>query len=246
MAPELDALRDLWKAAPEPDEQTRADARATLFDEIQGATELDALGDLWQSAPEADEEARIAARARLFAEIGAASGRALPTLTPSHRRLHRGRLGLVLAVMVILVLLLASVAVAFGLHLIVFEEAEKAPSGSPIFENFAEFPVGAPPGMDPGVLPSETRRVATFGDVALWVAPTREGGFCWVFVENVGSCDRLGTMPLGVTWSGSATGPPPARSFAAGVVTQLSGYVNARWADALEIRFEDGDVIKPE
>ena len=37
MAAELDALRDLWQITPEPSEQTRAHARARLFEAIGGA-----------------------------------------------------------------------------------------------------------------------------------------------------------------------------------------------------------------
>ncbi|MFL6069444.1 MAG: hypothetical protein ACJ74N_17100 [Gaiellaceae bacterium] len=36
MAPELEALRNLWQITPDPSEQTRADARARLFDAING------------------------------------------------------------------------------------------------------------------------------------------------------------------------------------------------------------------
>ena len=36
MAPELDVLRNLWQITPEPSDQTRADARARLFDAIDG------------------------------------------------------------------------------------------------------------------------------------------------------------------------------------------------------------------
>src|SRR6185295_19407538 len=30
------------------------------------------------------------------------------------------------------------------------------------------------------------------------------------------------------------------------VVDQVSGYVNARWASGLEVRFQDGDVVRPQ
>jgi hypothetical protein len=210
MAPELDALRNLWRITPEPSEQTRADARARLFDAISGGN------------------GSAAARARL---------------DPRHPILPRRRLGFVLALVLILLVLLVSVAVAFGLRIVVFGQAQKAPPTSREFKVFADMDVGAPPGMESSVIPNETRKVATFGDKTLWVAPTREGGFCAILIPGGGGCDRLGTFPLTVTYSGGVPGPfSPSNP----VVGEISGSVNARWSVALEIRFQDGDVIKPQ
>jgi hypothetical protein len=210
MAPELDALRNLWQITPEPSEQTLADARARLFDAISGGN------------------GSVAAHARLV---------------PRRAMLPRRRLGFVLALALILLVLLVSAAVAFGLRIVVFGQAQKAPPTSREFKIFADMDVGAPPGMESNLIANETRKVATFGDKTLWVAPTRAGGFCAILIPGGGGCDRLGTFPLTVTYSGGVPGPlSPGNP----VVGEISGSVNARWVVALEIRFQDGDVIKPQ
>ena len=137
--------------------------------------------------------------------------------------------------------------VAFGLRVLVFGQAQKAPAGSRVFKTFSEFDLGAPPGMETGVIPNETRKVAMFGDKTLWVAPTSQGGFCTLLTESAGGCDRLGTVPLGVTWSAPpGTSPPSRNRYGAWVLNEMIGHVNARWAHSVEIRFQDGDVIRPQ
>jgi hypothetical protein len=215
------------------------------------STELNALRDLWQTTPEPNEQTRAEARARLFEEIAGKSrcvpGRRPPR--PSQLLRFRRRLGLLLAAAVVLFLLVVGVAFTFGVGLPVldFGQAEKAPTESRVVKNFASLDQGAPPGMATDVIPNETRKVATFGTETLWVAPTRQGGFC-TDLGGEGGCDRLGTVPLNVSWAIERSGPsPPSEKSFGGfpVVDQVSGYANARWAEALEIRFEDGDVIKP-
>ena len=139
-------------------------------------------------------------------------------------------------------------AFTFGLPVLDFGQAEKAPPESRVVKNFAVLDQGAPPGMATDVIPNETRKVATFGNATLWVAPTRQGGFC-TDLGGEGGCDRLGTVPLNVSWAIERSGASPEseRSFGGvPVVDQVSGYVNARWASGLELRFQDGDVIRPQ
>jgi hypothetical protein len=147
-------------------------------------------------------------------------------------------------------------AFTFGLPILDFWQAQKAPPESRVVKNFAVLDQGAPQGMATDVIPHETRKVATFGDAILWIAPTKQGGFC-TDLGGEGGCDRLGTVPLNVSWAVEHSGPAPEpdrvaitpgsdRTFGGlPVVDQVSGYVNARWANDLEIRFEDGDVIRP-
>jgi hypothetical protein len=163
------------------------------------------------------------------------------------------RLRLVLAVLALL-LAFVLVAPALGLDLPVldFWKAEKAPAR--VVEDFRSLSAGAPPGMDPAAIAGETRKVTTVvlddGPHTLWVAPTRAGGFCLTWTNASGGCDKLGTVPLGVTWSarGAASargnGRPPEPS--ATSFTSLSGYVNADYAESVELRFADGAVIRPE
>jgi hypothetical protein len=211
------------------------------------------LQELWQATPGPDEQTFAAARARLLEEMererGSTSGHARAIFTWRGGSFRR-QLSLVAAAVVVLVLLVVGVAFTFGLGLPVldFGQAQKAPPQSRVVKNFAVLDQGAPPGMATDVIPNETRKVATFGNETLWVAPTRQGGFC-MDLGGEGGCDRLGTVPLNVSWATEHTGSLGARSDASyhglPVVDQVSGDINARWADALEIRFEDGDVIKP-
>ena len=213
------------------------------------SAELNALRNFWQTTPEPNEQTRADARARLFAEIDA-NAKGFPRreqIRPWRGMLPRRRLGLLFAGMVVVLLLIVGVAFTFGVPVLDFGQAEKAPPESRVVKNFAVLDQGAPPGMAMDVIPNETRKVATFGNETLWVAPTRQGGFC-TDLGGGGGCDRLGTVPLDVGWAIERSGPDPHSEKSFGgllVVDQVSGDVNARWADALEIRFEDGDVIKP-
>jgi hypothetical protein len=213
------------------------------------SAELSVLRDLWEAMPGPDVETCAAARATLFEEIAAGANTVPRDGTPPLRTqlLSRRGFGLALAMTVILILLVAGVAFTFGLPVLDFGQAQKAPPESRVVKNFAVLDQGAPPGMATDVIPNETRKVATFGDATLWVAPTKQGGFC-TDLGGEGGCDRLGTVPLNVDWAIERSRPTPESERAFGglpVVDQVSGYVNARWASGLEIRFEDGDVIRP-
>ncbi len=216
------------------------------------STELHALREAWLALPEPDERAEASARHKLFEEIdrersnGRAARFSLSRLAP---RNHRSRFRLLLTAAVVLLVLLVGAAFTFGLGLpeLDFGQAEKAPPDSRVVKNFGVLDQGAPPGMATDVIPNETRKVGTFGEQSLWVAPTKQGGFC-TDLGGGGGCDRLGTVPLSVSWAIERSGPMPGADKTYGglpVVDQINGYVNARWADALEVRFEDGEVIKP-
>jgi hypothetical protein len=218
MSTELHALREAWLALPEPEERVEASARDRLFEEI-------------------DRE-RSNSRAAQF------------SFSRLARQGHRSRFRLLLAAALALLVLLVGAAFTFGLGLPVldFGQAEKAPPDSRVVKNFGVLDQGAPPGMATDVIPNETRKVGTLGGETLWVAPTRQGGFC-TDLGGAGGCDRLGTVPLSVSWAIERSGPSlQAHDKTLGglpVVDQINGYVSARWGDALEVRFEDGEVIKP-
>jgi hypothetical protein len=216
MSIELNALRKLWQTTPGPNDHTWASARAILYQEIDGS------------------QVDVVPRVRL---------------ARWHDARRRQRLVVLLAAVTAL-LLAIGVASTFGVGLpsLDFWRAEKAPPGARVVKNFAALDQGAPPGMATGVIPDETRKVARFGDATLWVAPTRQGGFC-TDLAGEGGCDRLGTVPLSVNWDTvEANSGPPSAGTSEGppVVNRVSGYVNARWADGLEIHFEDGEVLTPE
>src|SRR5919106_2908130 len=169
---------------------------------------------------------------------------------PRRRRMSRLRVALSLLAMAVAFVLVAP-ALGLDLPVLDFWQAEKAPPR--VVEDFDSLSVGAPPGMDPGAVAGEARKVTTTvlndGPHTLWVAPTRSGGFCLTWTDGAGGCDKLGTVPLSVSWM--AAGPlrasedaPP--DLTPGSFTRLSGHVNADYADTVEIRFADGDVVRPD
>lgn len=145
------------------------------------------------------------------------------------------------------------VAPALGLDVpaLDFWRAEKAPPK--VVEDFESLGLGAPEGMDPGAIPGETRKVTTVvlsdGPHTLWVSPTRHGGFCLTWTNASGGCDKLGTVPLSVSWSARGLlrvgrhGTPDVTPTS---FTRLDGHVDADYADSVEIRFADGSVVHPE
>lgn len=139
----------------------------------------------------------------------------------------------------------ASIAApALGLHreLVDFFRSERAPE--PIRLQFASLDVGAPPGMESEVISGETRRVTTArsdrGTHVLWVAPTRKGGFCYLWTKDSGGCaadraeyERRGIL-VGVTWAAAGGGGREA-------VTHVNGWVLDPSAERLEVEYEGGD-----
>jgi hypothetical protein len=205
-------------------------------------TEFYELREAWLAVPEPREEAREGARARLFQEIVREQSARLgqvgePKRERSGLRL-RSRFALVLVLVLLLLFVWATLTLAFGWN-VVFGNAPRAPHNSKVFEDFNTLDVLAPPGMASGVIANQTRLIATFDGTRLWVAPTKGGGYC--FTIGGGGCDALGTSPLGVTYSGSGAGQegylPNLR--------EVYGTVNPRWSESVEIRFEDGTVIRP-
>jgi hypothetical protein len=157
-----------------------------------------------------------------------------PVAAPRPRR-RRLRVALAAAA---LALVLAVVAPALGLRLPVLDFFSAEPAPREVVLGFETLSRDSPPGMDPGVIPGETRRVGTFrvsGSArTLWVAPTEAGGFCTMWERMGGGCDRLGTVPLDVFWS---------RGIEPGFV---HGHVSSRFADGVELRFTDGSSVQPE
>jgi hypothetical protein len=131
----------------------------------------------------------------------------------------------------------AGVASAYALgHPIV--EFGKAQHGSLRQVNeFGSMEVGAPRGMAPGVLPHQTRRIAAVrldGKVhVLYVAPTKQGGFCALWSNLGGGCranrhDRFASR----LDAGGLVGP--------GGLLVLQGSFFERRGDRLTITFKDG------
>lgn len=164
--------------------------------------------------------------------------------TPERRSSRVIRVSLVLVALAVCFLLVAP-AVGIRIPVLDFWAADKAPPK--IVEDFASLSEGAPPGMDPGAIPGEARKVTLPGGHILWVAPTRHGGFCTQGIVG-GGCDKLGTVPLGVSWGASSVSLEEIKRtpVATGIFDRIDGFVNAEYADSVEIRFADGEIYRPE
>jgi hypothetical protein len=173
------------------------------------------------------------------------SANPIPSEPGAGRRWTVLKTGLALAVLTVGFLLVAP-AVGIRIPALDFWSAEKAPPK--IVKDFESLAEGAPPGMDPGAIPGETRKVTLADGIVLWVAPTKHGGFC-TFGTRSGGCDKLGTFPLGISWGASGPihwrdvrrmSPLPMTAF-----DVLEGNANSRYVDTVEIRFADGEVDRP-
>jgi hypothetical protein len=153
------------------------------------------------------------------------------------RRAQRRRR--VAAVTALAAAIIVGVASAYALgHPIV--DFNKAPKGTKkIIDDFGSLEVGAPPGMAPGVLPQQARRITSVridGKVhVLWVAPTKQGGFCDQWSHGFGGCranrhDRF-AHEIGLTLLGA----PKNRG-----VAVLGGSFFESNGDRLEIFYADG------
>lgn len=195
---------------------------------------------------------------RLSAELEARGGAAsIParldnasaTVEPPSRRMRGVRLVLVAVALVIAGLFVGS-TLGLPVPALDFLRAKKAPDR--VVKNFVSLTAGAPPGMDPGVIAGQARKVMTrdtsSGSHTLWVAPTKEGGFCYDWTAGTAGCEKLGTAPLSVTWSaksfrlskGQRFHRPRPEEF-----TSIIGFVHASYVDTVEIRFEDGETVRP-
>lgn len=143
------------------------------------------------------------------------------------------------------------VAPALGLRVPVvrFWEAEQAPDR--VERHFESLSLGAPAGMAPEAIHGEARKVSTFilsdGPHTLWVAPTGKGGFCLLWRGLGGSCARLGTEPLGVTWvmPGGMTVDEENSPVLGQRARVVAGHVDSDYADSVEVRFSDGSAVRP-
>jgi hypothetical protein len=174
---------------------------------------------------------------------------------PGRGALRSRHLGLALAFAVpAIVVLLVATAFGVGRNVLPFVGGEKAPPR--VVLEFASMSTGAPPGMDPRVIASQTRRVGTwyFGGKShtLWVAPTRAGGFCFMWTRAGGGCEREGTVPIGqisgaapVRLSKEQLGRAPEIPDGKNIPIWVTGHASAKYVASAEIRFEDGAVVRP-
>lgn len=138
-------------------------------------------------------------------------------------------------------LIAAGSAIGLNLDVVEFSSAERAPQ--PIQREFSDLSVGAPPGMDPGAIAGDTRKVMTrtVGNRlrTLWVAPAKSGGFCAVWTELVGGCRAPGGPDLSATYF-----VRPASEGGYAVVEMMAGSVSHERVKAVEVRFQDGTAVR--
>jgi hypothetical protein len=129
------------------------------------------------------------------------------------RRAGRRRFGGALVVVIAAVVVTAT---ALGLNRTVVDwfTAEQAPERVQL--DFLRLSVGAPAGMDLGVIPNSARKVTVVHHDGtthvLWVAPTERGGFCWTWSNLNGGCRRDRSEP-----------PPPPEGYGADLHPFLLG-----------------------
>jgi hypothetical protein len=96
------------------------------------------------------------------------------------RRTHHRRQIYAAAALTALVVVGVASAYALGHPIVDFGKAQKG--STKIVDDFGSMDVGAPPGMAPGVLAHQARRIPGLRlngkKFNLWVAPTKHGGFC--------------------------------------------------------------------
>ena len=172
-------------------------------------------------------------------------------LAAARRRLPQPKL--VAAFAAALAAIAAIATPALGLHEPIVRFFESEPAAESVKQSFATLDQGAPiPQWRTGVIAGETRNVmkAYFADKwhTLSVAPTKYGGLCEAWSDVGGGCDRLGTVPLSVSWGASRPfrfEDPLRPRFEETPIDYLTGFAHSRWVHAVEIRFEDGEVVRP-
>jgi hypothetical protein len=184
-------------------------------------------------------------------------------LARSARKARRRRTGLdlqrhprravAIAVALLLIVLLATPAFGvqgYVLHLlgrtdVSFGNSPSAPNV--VKKQFLDLPLGAPLPFSPQVKAGQARVVATFSIAGhprkLFVAPTRQGGYCYTFERSFGGCRAkaaerdLGERgQFGVTWTGAA----PKLRLNESIVTRIGGDVTAPSAARITARYADG------
>jgi len=140
-----------------------------------------------------------------------------------------------------------------------FKQGKTAPYE--VKRDFFDLTLYAPRGMAPQAIASQARKVDVFHihgrTRVLYVAPTKKGGYCWMFTDAFGGCRTTRTPPhpqraqpgaikpylLGLTWVGSPFRVDPQGRPADGKpqhTTQVGGDILVRNAHVLRVEYEDG------
>jgi hypothetical protein len=171
-------------------------------------------------------------QAILRAAAAPASGRKIPSRRSVRRSGFWRRVPARVALVAAVVILAAVVtAVAFGLPQRIVDFFSSAPAPTGIKNFMGSMGVGAPPGMNPRAIPGQTRKIA---GVPLYVAPTKSGGFCYLWA-GAGGCvgSRDGTPAKPIHPGYGPLGVDVNDSF-------VHGWVRSGDTRTLEARFADG------
>jgi hypothetical protein len=156
---------------------------------------------------------------------------------PRRRRL------LVVAAAVAVLVAIAAPALAYlfgwiGRTDVSFQRSRSAPNV--IKKQFADLGIGSPPRFAPQVLAGQTREVGRFrvrGKLrALWVAPTRNGGYCFLWENLFGGC-RRGDQRTPIFSPGFGV---VARRGESPRITSVEGDLTAAAAARIELVYQDG------
>jgi hypothetical protein len=136
-------------------------------------------------------------------------------LLPSGPHRFRGRRGFLLAAAVVLLIVLFATP-AFGLQHLVLDLigrknvtfSKAAPAPNEIKKQFADLGIGAPPRNALHVLAGQARNAGTLSvngkQATLWIAPTKDGGYCYDFGGSGGCHQTRGqhpAAPVSVGWA---------------------------------------------
>jgi hypothetical protein len=120
---------------------------------------------------------------------------------------------------------------------------KSAPAPNIVKKFFFDLPIGDPGASRLGVKAGQAREVATFSIAGhprkLWVVPTKNGGYCFMFELDFGSCrgpSSTTAVPLGVSWEGG----PPSRGVNASIVTRVGGDVTPPTTARITAHYADG------
>jgi hypothetical protein len=187
----------------------------------QLSPELPALSPSWDD---------VLVRAQLLADAAATNGDGVRSgerslslaLSPSAKRPPRRRFLLTAAAVMAFVFAVVAAAYALGHPIIDFGKAPKGPRQ--VVNDFGRLTVGATPIY---VLPHEARRITSVRidgkERVLWVAPMKQGGFCY---QWSGPSGYLRSLLIGSCHATHTPGFPPTRF-------EVSGIVDRQWITML-------------
>ena len=135
----------------------------------------------------------------------------------------------------------AVAAPAFGLRGTLVSWFESEPAPPEVQQSFEGLEEGATRGFAPGVIATQTRKVALPTGVDLWISPTKAGGFCLAVEGGGGSCNSHRSLDFWPMFSIGGDISPD--GVIQGGPVLIAGSTTLDSAASLEIRFEDGEAV---